>query len=126
LDAIRRADRVILCPSNPVVSIGPILALPEVRDSLREHPILVAVSPIVRGAPLKGPADKLLPTIGAEVSAAGVAGLYKDFCDVFVFDERDQDEAALIEELGMRAVTMDTIMDTFSDSEELSQRLLDL
>lgn len=126
LDAIRRADRVILCPSNPVVSIGPILALPEVRDTLRAHPLVIAVTPIVRGAPLKGPADKLLPTLGTEVSALGVAGLYKDFCDVFVVDERDAEEVASIEELGARVVTLDTVMHNHTASEALSQRLLEL
>jgi len=126
LDAIRRADKVILCPSNPVVSIGPILALPEVRDTLRAHPSVIAVTPIVRGAPLKGPADKLLPTIGAEVSAAGVAKLYKDFCDVFVLDERDADEVPLIEGYGMRAETCNTIMMDNSASEALARKLLEL
>jgi LPPG:FO 2-phospho-L-lactate transferase len=126
LDAIRRADRVILCPSNPVVSIGPILALPEVRDTLRVHPLVIAVTPIVRGAPLKGPADKLLPTIGAEVSAAGVAKLYKEFCDVFVLDERDAEEVPVIEGYGMRAETLDTIMTDNSASEALSRKLLEL
>lgn len=126
LDAIRRADRVILCPSNPVVSIGPILALPEVRDTLRAHPLVIAVTPIVRGRPLKGPADKLLPTLGAEVSATGVAGLYQDFCDVYVVDERDEQDVALIEDQGMRAVTLDTVMNDHRASEELARQLLEL
>lgn len=126
LDAIRRSDRVILCPSNPVVSIGPILALPEVRETLEAHPSVVAVTPIVRGAPLKGPADRLLPTVGAAVSAVGVAGLYKDFCDVFVVDERDAEEVPSIEELGLQAVTMDTVMRDQNDSEGLAERLLEL
>ena len=65
------ADVVVICPSNPVVSIGPILALPEVRDTLVAHPRVLAVSPIVGGKPIKGPADRLMAAIGAEVSAAG-------------------------------------------------------
>jgi LPPG:FO 2-phospho-L-lactate transferase len=126
LDAIRRADRVILCPSNPVVSIGPILALPEVRDTLNDHPCVVAVTPIVQGAPLKGPADKMLPTVGAAVSASGVAGLYKDLCDVFVVDRRDEDEIALIEELGMRPVALDTVMTDRDASTRLAREILEI
>jgi LPPG:FO 2-phospho-L-lactate transferase len=124
LDAIRRADRVILCPSNPVVSIGPILALPEVRDTLREHPYVMAVSPIVAGAPLKGPADKLIPTIGAEVSASGVAGLYKDFCDVFVVDEKDPNEIERVEALGIKAVALDTVMSDRAASTRVAKQVL--
>ena len=126
LDAIRRADRVVLCPSNPVVSIGPILALPEVRDTLRTHPLVIATTPIVQGAPLKGPADRLLPTVGADVSASGVAGLYKDFCDVFVVDERDEAEIALVEAHGIRAVALDTMMTDRRASERLARQLLEI
>ena len=72
LDAIASADLVVVCPSNPVVSIGPIVGIPGLRDALRKHPKVIAVSPIVRGAALKGPADRLLETVGVEVSAAGV------------------------------------------------------
>lgn len=126
LDAIRRADRVILCPSNPVVSIAPILALPEVRDTLQDHPLVIAVTPIVQGAPLKGPADRLLPTVGAEVSASGVAGLYKDFCDLFVVDERDEEEIAFIETQGLRAFALDTIMPDRDASKRLAKQLLEI
>ena len=126
LETIQDAEAVIVCPSNPVVSIGPILALPEVRETLREHRRVIAVTPIVSGAALKGPADKMIPTLDVEVSAAGVASLYADFCDVFVFDERDAEMTADIEELGLRAVALDTIMSDHDASERLARRLLEL
>lgn len=124
LEAIQDADAVVLCPSNPVVSIGPILALPEVRDALRRHPNVIAVSPIVGGKALKGPADRLLPTLGAEVSAVGVAGLYADFCNRFVVDVVDERSAPAIEGLGLEAVVADTVMRDHDVSERLAARLL--
>ena len=126
LEAIESADLVVMCPSNPVVSIGPIVGLPGVRDALRAHPKVIAVSPIVRGAALKGPADRLLETIGAEVSAAGVAALYSDFVDVFVFDRVDESHHAAIESCGVPAVALDTIMDNASASEQLARGILSL
>ena len=126
LETIQDAEAVIVCPSNPVVSIGPILALPEVRDALRDHPKVLAVTPIVSGAALKGPADKMIPTLDVEVSAAGVASLYADFCNVFVFDERDSEMSSSIEGLGVRAVPLDTIMRDHGASEALARRLLEL
>lgn len=126
LEAIRDADRVILCPSNPVVSLAPVLTLHGVRDALREHPDVVAVTPIVQGRALKGPADKMLRAVGAEVSAAGVAGLYADLCDAFVVDQTDLEEIPLIEELGTTAVALNTIMTDDDASERLARALLEL
>lgn len=125
LDAIDAADIVILCPSNPVVSLAPILSLAGIRDALRSHARVVAVSPIVGGRALKGPAEKLLPTIGAEVSASGVAKLYADLCDIFVVDRADEDELDLIEP-PLRAVAADTIMSDRTASKRLAQALLSL
>jgi LPPG:FO 2-phospho-L-lactate transferase len=127
LDAINDADVVVLCPSNPIISIGPILGLPRVRAALRKHPRVIAVSPIVRGAALKGPADKLLEAVGAESSAAGVAHLYSDFVDTFVFDRVDESHHAEIESAGgVDAVALDTIMDNSSASEQLARGILSL
>ena len=126
LEAIAGADLVVVCPSNPVVSIGPILGLTGVRDALRAHPNVVAVSPIVRGAALKGPADKLLKTVGVDVSAAGVASMYADFVDTFVFDRVDEHHLEQVEGAGMRGVTLDTIMDNASASEQLARGILSL
>ncbi len=124
LEAIRSADRVIICPSNPVVSVGPILALPGVREALVEHAQVTAVTPIVEGKPLKGPADKLLRAVGADVSPTGVARLYADFCNRFALDARDADEAPAISSLGMEPVALDTIMNDDAASLRLAQALL--
>jgi LPPG:FO 2-phospho-L-lactate transferase len=126
LEALHDADRIVICPSNPVVSIGPILALPEVRETLRAHSSVIAVSPLVRGAAIKGPADKLLPVMNAEVSSFGVAELYADFCDVFVLDNSDEDEVDRIETLGMDVVALDTIMADPTKSEQLAREILEL
>lgn len=124
LEAIETADRVIVCPSNPYLSIGPILALPEVRDRLREHPAVTAVTPIVAGAALKGPADRLLAAMGVEVGAFGVAGLYADLADTFVVDEVDAADARRVERLGLRALVADTIMTDIEASTRLARELL--
>ncbi|MBA2725373.1 MAG: YvcK family protein, partial [Actinobacteria bacterium] len=124
LDSLRDADVVMVCPSNPVVSIGPILALPEVRDTLREHPRVVGVSPIIKGKPLKGPADRLMAAVGAEVSAAGVAEMYRDFIDVFVIDSLDEAEASRIEALGMELIVTDTVMTDQDASARLAKAIL--
>ena len=108
----RSARRVILiCPSNPVVSIGPILAVPGVREALASaRAPVVAVSPIIAGAPVKGPADRLLRGIGVEVSARGVAGLYGGVARGFVLDQRDAAQAKDVEALGVRTAVVDTLM----------------
>jgi LPPG:FO 2-phospho-L-lactate transferase len=125
VDAISDADTVILCPSNPVVSLAPILALHGVRDALREHEHVIAISPIVQGRALKGPAERLLPTVGAEVSASGVAGLYADLCDIFVVDASDEAELPLISP-PTRPVALDTIMRDRAASRRLASTLLEL
>jgi LPPG:FO 2-phospho-L-lactate transferase len=107
-EALAEADLVILCPSNPVVSIGTILAVPGIRAAL-EQTTVVGVSPIVGGDVVRGMADRLLPAIGCEVSAAAVAGLYVDVLDGWVMDEVDVDEAERVPE-GVATATTQTIM----------------
>ncbi|MDQ3785292.1 MAG: 2-phospho-L-lactate transferase [Actinomycetota bacterium] len=124
IDAIETADRVIVCPSNPVVSVAPILALPGVRDALAAHPSVVAVTPIVRGAPLKGPADRLLKGLGIEVSASGVARLYSEWCDIFVVDASDASEFERTGAAGTEALVLDTIMSDRAASARLAESLL--
>ena len=112
IDAIERADILLLCPSNPVVSLGPILSVPGVRNSVaaRSGPV-VGVSPIVGGAPLAGMADKLMPAAGLEVSALGAARAYRDLLSGWVIDDRDRDaEARIAGELGIRVAVTDTVM----------------
>jgi LPPG:FO 2-phospho-L-lactate transferase len=112
LDAIARADVLLVCPSNPVVSIGPILSVPGIRESVvaRSGPV-IGVSPIVGGAPLAGMADKLMPVAGLEVSALGAARAYRDLLTGWVVDERDRDAATRIaDEVGIEVAVTDTVM----------------
>src|SRR5438874_1669520 len=111
LDAIKGAEAILIAPSNPVVSIGSILAIPGIHDMLHEASgMVVAVSPIVGGAPIKGPADKLMRGLGMDVSAVGVARCYRDFLDVMVIDEQDAHLVSAIEDLGIPAIATNTIM----------------
>jgi LPPG:FO 2-phospho-L-lactate transferase len=127
IEAIETADRVIISPSNPVVSIGPILSVPGIRDALTAHNDVVAVSPIIRGAALKGPTDKMLRSLGVEPSASSVASLYKDFCHTFVIDAtEDPSELDAVRSHGGAAVATDTIMTDHDASERLARVLLDL
>jgi LPPG:FO 2-phospho-L-lactate transferase len=127
LEAIGAARAILFCPSNPVVSIGPILALPGVREALRAAAApVVAVSPIIGGAPVKGPADKLLRGIGVEVSARGVAGLYRGLADGFVLDRRDLEQVGDIERLDLRAVALDTLMYDAEAAARLARAALEL
>src|SRR5208337_1902172 len=113
LGAIRKSAAVILAPSNPFVSLGPILQLTGVRDALRKVKSRVAaISPIVGGRTIKGPADKMLRGLGMEVSPLGVARLYRDIAGLFVLDKSDARYVEPIERLGMRAIATDTIMTT--------------
>ena len=126
LDALVGADRVVVCPSNPFVSVAPILALPGVRDALRTHARVLAVSPIVGGRALKGPADRLLASLEGGRGAGAVGKLYSDFVDVFVVDLGDREELAVAAAAGVRAVTRDTIMRDREASEALARALLEL
>ena len=126
IEAIGSCDAVLVCPSNPVISIGPILAVPGIRDALiarREH--VVAVSPIVGGAPVKGPADLLMGPLGMQVSCVGVARAYVDFCSTIVIDAIDAERAAEIEAFGMRVVVTDTLMRSPEVALSLAQRTLE-
>jgi LPPG:FO 2-phospho-L-lactate transferase len=126
-DALRGARTILVCPSNPVVSIAPILAVPGVREAIHASGApVVAITPIVGGAPLKGPADRLLRAIGSEVSARGVARLYRDLARGFVLDSRDAPQLPDIEALGLRALAVDTIMRNTAAAESLASAALGL
>lgn len=125
LDAISDADIVLVCPSNPVISVGPLLAVPGVRDALawrRER--VVAISPIVGGAPVRGPADRLMAPLGIEVSSLGVARHYRDLCGTLVIDNMDADLAPDISALGVRCVVTDTLMRDHTIAAALAERAL--
>jgi LPPG:FO 2-phospho-L-lactate transferase len=127
LEAICDANRVIICPSNPLISIGPILAIPRVREQLRaRRESVVAVCPIVGGKSLKGPSDKMLIQTGAGSSAAAVAKLYADFTGTFVIDRRDAKQADAIRALGMKVAVLPTVMRTMADKRKLAKALLAL
>jgi LPPG:FO 2-phospho-L-lactate transferase len=111
LDAVADADAILFCPSNPVVSIGPILAVRGIREALAARRDIVAgVSPIVGGAPLRGMADRLLPAWGVEVSAAGVAEHYRDVIGGWVIDDVDAPAAERVRSFGLRVAVTDTVM----------------
>lgn len=123
LAAIADAELVVIGPSNPVVSIGPILALPGVADAARAAGA-VAVSPIVAGRALKGPADRMLASLGEEVSAVGVARRYADVARAFVLDEADASLAPRVAELGLEVRVLPTVMRSEADRATLATALL--
>ena len=125
LGALDAADLVVLCPSNPVVSIGPILAVPGMRETLKaSRAPKVAVSPIVGGRALKGPADRMLDSLGHEVSATGVARMYEGLVEGMVIDRVDEEELHEIEALGMRALATGAIMRDAPDRARLAREIL--
>jgi LPPG:FO 2-phospho-L-lactate transferase len=127
IEAVREADCVVICPSNPVASVAPILAMPAVRDALDSaHHRVVGISPIVAGAPLRGMADKLMPVAGLEVSCAGAARAYDGLLAAWVIDERDARSAPSIESTGVRVGVTDTIMVNDAKAEALARFALEL
>jgi len=125
IEAIREADGVIISPSNPLVSIGPTLAVAGVREALRETECRVAaVSPIVGGRALKGPADRMLRDQGLEASAVSIATLYEDFLDVLVIDAADEALTPEIEARGVDVVVTDTIMKSMAKKSALARTVL--
>jgi LPPG:FO 2-phospho-L-lactate transferase len=111
IDALTDAETILVCPSNPVISIGPILAVPGIRDVLHaRRDRVVGVSPIIGGRPVKGPADRLMGPLGIEVSCVGIAEAYRDLCATLVIDTADADAVPRIEALGVRPVVADTLM----------------
>ncbi|HEY3230391.1 MAG TPA: 2-phospho-L-lactate transferase, partial [Roseiflexaceae bacterium] len=126
LEAIRAAEAVLIAPSNPIVSVGTILAVPGVRAALQETAApIVAVSPIVGGAAIKGPAGPLMQAMGFEVSARGVAACYRDLADVLVIDQVDAALAGDIRALGLQVVVTDTIMRGPAEKRALARVALD-
>jgi LPPG:FO 2-phospho-L-lactate transferase len=123
--AIEHAGIVVIAPSNPIVSIGPVVAFPAIAGVLRaRRASVVAVSPIVAGAALKGPAARMLRELGHEASVVGVARLYRDLAATLVIDTSDGELAASIEAEGMRAVVTDTVMRTPEVAAALATRVL--
>jgi LPPG:FO 2-phospho-L-lactate transferase len=126
IEAIELAETIIFAPSNPVTSIGPILAVPGIRDALRrtKSPIS-AVSPIVGGAAVSGPAGALMKMMGWPSTIAGVAKAYEDFLDVLIVDRTDEAEAALLHNQGLRVLCTNTIMNSLDARSALAQFALE-
>jgi LPPG:FO 2-phospho-L-lactate transferase len=125
LDALAAAGVVVICPSNPIVSIGPLLAVPGVRDAVvARRDRVVAISPIVAGAALKGPADRLLAELGHEVSVVGVARLYAPLAATLVVDDADAALAPAVEAAGMRCVVTPTVMRGPAEAAALAMAVL--
>lgn len=122
-EALQMADMVVLCPSNPWVSIDPILAIPGIREGVAARPV-VAVSPIIAGAAVKGPAAKMYAELGIQPSALSVARHYNELLAGLVLDRLDADQAEQVESLGMRACLTDTLMRTPQDRRRLAQEVL--
>jgi LPPG:FO 2-phospho-L-lactate transferase len=125
LEALENDDNVLIGPSKPTTSIGTIISLPGMNEILKKKKV-VAVSPIIGNAPVSGPAGKLMPACGLEVSSMGVAEYYQDFLDVFVFDERDRADEFAFERLGCRASRVDTLMTSTEKSKELAEFVVGL
>jgi LPPG:FO 2-phospho-L-lactate transferase len=122
IEAIERAELVVVCPSNPIVSIGPILSVPGVTEALQvRRKDVVAISPIVGGVALKGPADRLLVELGHDSSVVSVARLYARFAATLVVDEADSSLAGEVEAAGMRCVVTQTVMRTPQDAAHLTR-----
>jgi LPPG:FO 2-phospho-L-lactate transferase len=125
LDAVASAKAILLCPSNPFISIGPILAIPGIRDALRlRRASVAAISPIVGGRALKGPAAKMMKSLQMTPSALEVARLYQDFVGIFVLDQVDRQHAAKVEALGMRALVTNTIMSGLRERKALAKTVV--
>jgi LPPG:FO 2-phospho-L-lactate transferase len=126
LASLRSARAIVICPSNPLISIGPILAVPGIREALRRYRAkTIAVCPIVGGKSLKGPSDRMLAQMGIESSALGVARLYKEFCGAFIVDPADAGLRSAIESLSMRVVICPSVMRTLRDKKNLARHVLE-
>ena len=121
LDALAAADRIIICPSNPFISIDPVLGVPGVRDALANASApVIAVSPIVAGDAIKGPTAKMFWEMGTEPSVQAVAARYQDIVDLMIIDKQDASAAATVQALGISVVTAPTIMRTLEDKTTLA------
>lgn len=125
IDAIRDVDLVVIAPSNPLISIGPMLAVSAIREALcRRRESVVAVCPIIGGKSLKGPTDKMMAQLGHDVSPAGVAGMYRDLAATLILDTADDGECAAVKAAGMMPVLMPTVMRSTADKQRLAEAIM--
>jgi len=126
MESLEQADTIVVCPSNPVVSIGPVLAVPGVREILATRRArVVAVSPIIAGAALKGPADRLMAELGTEASVVGLARLYAPWAGTLVVDTADAERAADVEAEGVRCIVTPTVMSSPERAADLARVVVD-
>jgi LPPG:FO 2-phospho-L-lactate transferase len=127
LEALSQAEAILICPSNPIISVGTILAVPGIRAAIRcSAAPVVAISPIIQGATLKGPADLMLQGLGFEVSAYGVAQYYGDLLNGYILDTLDADLGPRVEALGLCVKVTNSIMKTLDDKVALARAALTL
>ena len=127
VESIENARAVIVCPSNPIISIGPILQVKGIRDALKKTKAeVIAISPLVGGVPLKGPADRLMRGLGLEVSSAQIARLYSEFLDTMVIDLEDAHENQAIVDIGLKTLVVDTVMSDKEKASILASSILEL
>ena len=127
IEYIKGAKKIIICPSNPIVSIGTILGLYGIKNALKKvkHKV-IGISPIIEGATVKGPADKLMKCLGLEVSCIGVAKYYKEILSHFIIDNRDGESKPEIEDLGIHTYCYDTLMDSLEKKKALAQFVINI
>ena len=127
MEALASSDTIIVCPSNPFISIGPILAVPGIREAVRHaEATVVAVSPVVGGQAIKGPTAAMLGQLGHEVSAAGVAAMYADILDTFILDIRDEALRCRVLDLGLAVRTAETIMNSEPARMSLARMVMEM
>ena len=125
VEAIESAELIVIAPSNPLVSIAPVLAVPGIRDALvQRRKDVIAVSPIIAGAALKGPADRMLDELGHDASVLGVAALYNEFASTLVIDTADDSLQSAVESFGLSCIVTETIMSKPGVSESLARTVL--
>jgi LPPG:FO 2-phospho-L-lactate transferase len=125
LESIRKSKIIVICPSNPIASIGPILSIGDIKRALKKATCpVIAVSPIIKGAPLRGAADKFMKGLGLEVSATGIAEFYRDLIDYLVLDEADANLEEEIRSIGVKTLVTNTIMNTLEDKVRLATTIL--
>jgi LPPG:FO 2-phospho-L-lactate transferase len=125
IESIRAADLVVMAPSNPLISIGPIIGIPEIRDAMQaRRNSVIAISPLVGGRSLKGPTDKMMAELGYSVSASSIARMYRDFCGALVLDRSDDAECNAVEKQGLMPILLSTVMQTLDDKIGLAESIM--
>jgi LPPG:FO 2-phospho-L-lactate transferase len=127
LEAMRTAETIIVCPSNPILSISPIFSISAIENEMRRTKAhVIGISPIVAGKAIKGPADKIMASLGLEVSPYGIAKFYKDYLDCLIIDRKDARFKTNIERLGIEVVIADTVMKNLQNSVSLAKTVLEI